>query len=74
MAHVTEIILLPLEGRGAGQVHRRTRTAVARLKRNPPPSETMSVTRRVAARRSNQLISQLNLQARLETELDGWYL
>ena len=73
MYESTEVILFPVEGRTSRKAIGRVRTATARVKIGTHPSNVMSVARRIAARRNNQLISEMNLQARIETEQDGWY-
>lgn len=69
----SEVILFPVEERARRKTPARVRTATARVKIGTRPSDVMSVARRIAARRNNQLISEMNLQARIETEQDGWY-
>lgn len=69
----TEVILFPIGGRDDRVKAARPRTATARPTWSASPSTKMSAARRVTARRNNELISQLNLQARIETQEDGWY-
>ena len=73
MYGTTEVILFPIGGKDVRTREERPKTATARVVWGSAPSRSMSVARRLAARRNNELISQLNIQARLETEEEGWY-
>lgn len=73
MYESSEVILFPVEEKGHWKPRGRARTAAARVKIGTRPSTVMSVSRRLAARRNNQLISEQNLRARIETAQDGWY-